>query len=287
MNLNELTRQIIGAAIAVHRELGPGKPEAAYEAALAVELGLCGLPQHTQKPMPGIYKGVKLECGYRLDLLVGGLVVIEVKAVEMLNPVHRAQVLTYLKLGGWKIALLFNFNVAVLKDGIERLVMGLEENGDGTAETRRTQRGTTGLPSVVLPLRFGDDSGDAEADRLARDVVDAAMEVHRELGPGLLQSAYATCLCHELHLRGVAFERKRSLPLVYKGTPLPEADEVELLVGGKVVVNPRALPVLQPVHEAELLSQLRLGGWRLGLVINFNTVVLGDGLRRIVLSRAR
>src|SRR5437870_136426 len=103
MKPNELTREIIGAAIEVHRELGPGKPEAAYEAALARELGLRGLAHRVQKPVPMVYKGVKLECGYRVDVLVGETVV-EVKAVEVVIPVHRAQVLTYLKVGGWKVA---------------------------------------------------------------------------------------------------------------------------------------------------------------------------------------
>jgi GxxExxY protein len=139
MKPNELTREIIGAAIEVHRELGPGKPEAAYERALAHELGLRALPHQVQKPVPVMYKGVKLECGYRLDLLVANTVVVEVKSVEVVNPVHRAQVLTYLRLGGWKLSLLLNFNVAVLKEGIDRLVLGLEEEIRETADTRWTQ----------------------------------------------------------------------------------------------------------------------------------------------------
>src|SRR5260370_275593 len=97
---NEITHEIIGAAIEVHRGLGPGKAEAAYEHALAHELGLRGLPHRVQVPVPVVYKGVKLECGYRLDLLVMDGVVVEIKSVEFLNPVHRAQVITYLRLGG-------------------------------------------------------------------------------------------------------------------------------------------------------------------------------------------
>ena len=124
-----------------------------------------------------------------------------------------------------------------------------------------------------------------EAERLAFEIIASAIEVHRELGPGLLPSAYEACLRHELHLRGMTFERKHPLALSYKGTPLAELDEVELLVGGRVVVNPCALTEVQPVHEARLLSQLRLGGWRLGLLINFNTVALREGLRRVVMSR--
>src|SRR5438128_11048274 len=116
MKPNELTREIIGAAIEVHRELGPGKPETAYETALTHELTLRRIPHQTQKPVPVVYKGVKLDCGYRLDALVAETVVVEAKAVELVHPVHRAQTLTYLRLGGWKLALLLNFHVAVLKD---------------------------------------------------------------------------------------------------------------------------------------------------------------------------
>lgn len=285
MEPNQLTREIIGAAIDVHRELGPGKAEAAYEAALARELQERGLVCRVQKPVPVVYKGVRLECGYRLDLLVSGIVVIEVKSVEMVIPVHRAQVLTYLKLGGWKVALLLNFNVAVLKAGIERFVRGLEEDHiPGKHEKTGTER-VAEPPSEVAPvLQYGSDCGDPEAEDLARETIAAAMEVHRELGPGLLPSTYDECLCHELHLRGLEFERKRPLPLHYKGAPLPGSDEVALLVGGRVVVNPCSLHKTQPVHESQLLSQLRLGGWRLGLLINFNNAPLSKGVRRLVLS---
>ena len=284
MKPNEITHEIIGAAIEVHRELGPGKAEAAYERALAHELGMRGLTHRVQVPVPVVYKGVKLECGYRLDLLVADGVVVEIKSVEFLSPIHRAQVLTYLKLGGWKLSLLLNFNVAVLKDGIERLVLGLPEEGRETPEARWTQRGKALTPTGTPSLNSLTDCGEAEAERLARESLASAKEVHRELGPGLLPSAYEICLCHELHLRGVAFTRKQPLPLNYKGISLPEPDEVELMVGERVVVKPCALMEVQPVHEAELLSQLRLGGWSLGLLINFNTINFVEGVHRVVLS---
>jgi GxxExxY protein len=118
----QLTRNIIGAAIEVHRELGPGLLESTYEVCLCREPELRGLTFEFQKPFPLQYKGVKLDCGYRLDLLVAGVVIIEIKAVEALAPIHEAQLLTYLKLTGVKIGLLINFNVAVLKAGIRRLV---------------------------------------------------------------------------------------------------------------------------------------------------------------------
>ena len=101
----------------------------------------------------------------------------------------------------------------------------------------------------------------------------------------MLPSAYEACLCHELRLRHLSFERKHPLALTYKNTPLAEVDEVALLVAGCVVVHPCAVNTLLPVHEVQLLSQLRLGGWRLGLLLNFNTLALKEGLRRIVSSR--
>lgn len=127
MKLNELTREIIGAAIEVHRALGPGLLESAYEECLCKELTLRQISFERQRPLPLEYKGLKLECGYRLDLLVTGIVVVEVKAAEVLLPIHEAQLLTYLKLGGWKVGLLINFNVPVIKQGIRRLVLGLNE----------------------------------------------------------------------------------------------------------------------------------------------------------------
>lgn len=124
--INEITAAIIGAAIEVHRQLGPGLLESAYIECLCRELILRGIPFEREKPLPLEYKSVHLECGYRLDLLVAGCVVVEVKSVEALAPVHDAQLLTYLKLGGWRVGLLINFNVAVLKSGIHRKILGFE-----------------------------------------------------------------------------------------------------------------------------------------------------------------
>lgn len=119
--LNELTEQIIGAAIEVHRELGPGLLESAYEAALAYELTLRGVKFETQKSQPVRYKGLLIEAGFRLDILVGGEVVVELKAVEAVLPIHEAQLITYLKLSACRVGLLINFNVPLLKQGITRL----------------------------------------------------------------------------------------------------------------------------------------------------------------------
>lgn len=118
-----LTRSIIGAAIAVHKHVGPGLLESAYQACLARELTLRGIPFEQEKSLPVEYKGVLLECGYRLDFLVGGSVVVELKTVEALAKIHEAQLLTYMRLTGSKIGLLINFNVPALRDGIKRMVL--------------------------------------------------------------------------------------------------------------------------------------------------------------------
>jgi len=113
--------EVIGACIEVHRHLGPGLLESAYELCLAHELSLRGLRFERQRPIPVSYKGVRLDCGYRADLVVADTLLIELKAVERLTPVHMAQALTYLKLTGLPVALLVNFNVVTLKDGLRRL----------------------------------------------------------------------------------------------------------------------------------------------------------------------
>ena len=125
--LNKLTEDIIGAAITVHRELGPGLLESAYEACLAFELVDRGLFVEKQKELPVVYRGFQVDCGFRLDLLVEGKVVVELKAVEKLHPIHEAQLLSYLKLSGCKVGLLLNFNVRMLRDGLKRMVRDMPE----------------------------------------------------------------------------------------------------------------------------------------------------------------
>ena len=119
--INKITEAIIGAAIEVHRTLGPGLLESAYEACLVFELIQRGFQVERQKALPLIYKGMNVDAGYRLDLLVNGLVIVEIKAVEKLAPIHTAQLLSYLRLSECKIGLLINFNVKLLKHGIKRL----------------------------------------------------------------------------------------------------------------------------------------------------------------------
>jgi len=121
-SLDQITEKIIGAAIDVHRALGPGLLESAYQACLVFELVDRGLRVERQKPLPVVYREVRLDCGYRLDLLVDERVIVEIKAVDRLMPIHEAQLLSYLKLSGCKVGLLINFNVKVLKSGIRRVV---------------------------------------------------------------------------------------------------------------------------------------------------------------------
>jgi len=123
MTDNELTRTIIGAAIEVHRNLGPGLLESTYRNCLIQELSLRGLKVASEQPIPVVYKDVKLECGFRLDLLVEDEIVVELKSVEAIARVHEATVLTYLRLSHHRIGLLINFNVAILKEGLRRYII--------------------------------------------------------------------------------------------------------------------------------------------------------------------
>src|SRR5271170_136276 len=120
--LDSITRRIIGAAIEVHRRLGPGLLESAYQTCLVFELRQMGLKIEEEKPLPVVYKDVKLDCGYRLDLVVEDAVIVEIKAVERLSPIHDAQLLSYLRLSHRRVGLLLNFHVRVLKDGLKRIV---------------------------------------------------------------------------------------------------------------------------------------------------------------------
>jgi GxxExxY protein len=121
---NQLTHEVIGASIEVHRNPGPGLLESAYQECLCRELIWRGVPFERERPLPLEYKGIRLECGNRVDILVARIVVVEIKAVEALAPIHDAQLLIYLRLGGWRAGLLINSNVVVLKDGIHGRILG-------------------------------------------------------------------------------------------------------------------------------------------------------------------
>ena len=122
MNMNQLSSKIIGTAIEVHKTLGPGLLESAYEECLCHELSIQGLLFEKQKPLSIDYKGKKLDCGYRLDIIVEKAVIIELKTCEKIEPIHKAQLLTYLKLSGINLGLILNFDVSLMRDGIVRIV---------------------------------------------------------------------------------------------------------------------------------------------------------------------
>ncbi|MDD3630199.1 MAG: GxxExxY protein [Bacteroidales bacterium] len=124
MKENEIANKVIGLGLEIHKELGPGLLESAYKECMYYKIRESGLFVEKEKPMPLVYEGVKLDCGYRIDLLVEKKLVIEIKSVEALNDIHLAHTLTYLKLGNYKLGLLINFNVILLKDGIKRVING-------------------------------------------------------------------------------------------------------------------------------------------------------------------
>ena len=127
MDINELSSRIIGAAIEVHKALGPGLLESAYEECLSHEFSFRNFSFERQKSLPLIYKGKKLDCGYRLDLVVGNAIILELKSCEKIEPIQKAQLLTYLKLSGLHLGLILNFNTTVMRDGIVRIVNELNE----------------------------------------------------------------------------------------------------------------------------------------------------------------
>ena len=262
---NELSGAVIGAAIKVHREFGPGLDEPIYQEALSLQLLADGINHHPEWPLPLHYKGTHLDCGYRPDIFIPQRLVVELKSVEAIHPIHEAQLLTYLRLTGVELGLLLNFDVPYLKDGIRRrLLSAAHEN----YSTRRAP--------------IDDNSDDSGEDELTRAIVAAGMEVHSVLGPGLLASAYEECLCHELSLRRIPFQRRRLLTLEIAGVTLQHRAKLPLLVAGEVLVQPLAVETITELHSARLLGRLRQAKLARGLLLNFNSLTLGDGLRRII-----
>jgi GxxExxY protein len=123
MEFDQLSKEVIGCALEVHKNLGPGLLESTYEQCLAYELGLARIPFKSQQPIPVLYKDIKLDCGYRVDLLVDRELIVELKSVDKILPIHQTQLLTYMKLANISVGLLINFNVTVLKNGITRMVL--------------------------------------------------------------------------------------------------------------------------------------------------------------------
>ena len=270
--LNCLSRKVIGAAIEVHRELGAGLEEPNYEVALSTELARLGISHRRQYPLPVVYKGVRLDAGYRMDLFVEGELLVEVKSVEVLHPVHEAQLLTYLRLSSRKLGLLINFDVPVLKSGIRRKVLRLDEE-------RRVFDPSVSHCEAPLSKshHFFDD--------LSHAVLGAAIEVHRHLGPGLLKSAYEECLCYELSTRQLHFERRKPVAIRFREVDLPQPVEVDLIVAGRLPLSVVSIAKLPALYEVRFISQLRLGGWPYGLLLNFGEKSLASGIRRLVNPR--
>jgi len=167
----DLTGRVIGAAMAVHRQFGPGLNEEDYETALSRELHAMGVDHECQVALPLVYKGTHLDCGYRMDIVLPGQLLLELKALDKLHPLHEAQLITYLRLSSLPLGLLFNFGELLLKDSI----------------TRRAN--TVGQRDSFAPFQVTRST----MDELSRIVVEAAVEVQRHLGSGLLRSAYEVC----------------------------------------------------------------------------------------------
>ena len=258
---------VIGAALAVHREFGPGMDEPDYERALSLELAALGIEHQCQVPLPIVYKGMHLDCGYRMDLVLPGLLLAELKAAENLHPVHEAQLLTYLRLSGLPLGLLINFCVLLLRDGILRRA----------CTTPRTFK-----PNE--PVGVSRQGG--VFDDFSREVIEAAIEVHRHLGPGLLRSAYETCLCHELHLRGLRFVKHQTAMLRYREQLIPSAKELPLVVEERLMIASHCVREVTSLHLARSRSLLRAGNATTGLVINFHATALSGQIRRIQRSTA-
>jgi GxxExxY protein len=256
---SELTRRVIAAAIAVHREFGPGLDEPDYERALSLELLAMGIEHERQVPLPLIYKGAKLECGYRMDIVVAGWLLLELKAVEKLHPLHEAQIITYLRLARLKLGLLMNFGSLVLKDGIMRFA---------NTSPQPTQPYVSQFSGPVL-------------DDLSHEVIAAAMEVRHGLGAGLLRSAYEAALAHELRLRGMKVEQRLPANLLYRQHLIPSQKEIPLVVEGKLMVAPLCASQITPLHLARQRSLLNAAAVETGLCLNFHADSLATEVKRI------
>lgn len=272
VELNRLSGRIIGAAMEVHRELGAGLAEDDYELALSSELAPIGIFHMRQDPLPVIYKGFAIDCEYRLDLLVEDVVIVELKSVAALHPIHEAQLLTYLRLAKKQLGLLLNFDVPILKDGIRRRVLGLEEDGYVAEPVRKN------IPTTIA-------LGSQPFDDLSNQLLSAAIEVHRHLGCGLLKSAYEGCLAYELSLRGLPVERKKPMSVRYRDTILPKPVEVDMIVAEQLPLMFASVTDISTLLEARLLGQLNAGNWPFGLLLNFNGKTLHEGVRRLVNPR--
>lgn len=255
---SELTRRIIAAGIAVHREFGPGLDETDCERALHLELLTMGIEHEYQVPLPLTYKGAKLECGYRMDVVVGGCLLLELKAVEKLHPLHEAQLITYLKLANLKLGLLMNFGSLVLRDGIVRRASSLSKDC-----------------SSRVPI-----SASQATDDLSYEIIDAALEVQHLLGSGLLRSAYEAALAHEIRLRGFKVEQKLPINLLYREKLIPSSKELPMIVEDRFMVGCVCAKKIEPIHLARQRSFLKAARVEEGLCLNFHAHSMAAEIRR-------
>lgn len=245
---SHLTGQVIAAAIAVHRELGPGLDELDYEHALHLELTAMGIEHECQVPLPLIYKGTNLDCGYRMDLVVAGRLLLELKCVEKLHPLHEAQLITYLRLARLKLGLLMNFGSLVLRDGIVR-----RANSSSQSLKKRISKSTS-----------------AAIDDLSHEVIDAAIEVQHILGTGLLRSVYEAALAHEIQLRGLKLAQRMPARVVYREQLIASAKQIPLVIEDRLMVAIVCAKKLDPIHLARQRSLLKGTQVENGLCFNFH-----------------
>jgi GxxExxY protein len=255
---SELMKRVIAAAIAVHRQFGPGLDEADYERALHLELQAMGIEHECQVPLPLIYKGTKLDFGYRMDLVVAGWLLLELKAVEKLHPLHEAQLLTYLRLARLKLGLLMNFGSLVLRDGIVRRA------NSSLSESKFY------VPGVEFQI----------LEDLSRGVMDAAFEVQHVLGSGLLRSAYEAALAHELKLRGLKVEQRQPVNLLYREQLIPSAKELPMIIEGCLMASCVCAKIIEPLLLARQKSLLAASTAETGLCLNFHAPSLAVEVRR-------
>ncbi len=222
-----------------------------------------GVEHECQVPLPICYKGETLDCGYRMDLVISGKLLLELKAVEKLHPLHEAQLLTYLRLSALSLGLLMNFNTLIMRNGIVRRARSVQPASRHYIETP---------PSM-------------EFDELSREVLAAALEVQHELGHGLLRSAYEACLVRELSLRGIQTQVKLPANLIYRDQLIVSRKEVPMIVENRLMVSCHCVKELNPLQLARDRSLLKAAGVETGLCLNFHAASLGTETRRIQSQR--
>ena len=255
----DLTKSVIGAAIAVHRAFGPGLDEADYENALHLELSALGIDHQCQVPQPLCYKGQELDCGYRLDLVISRRLLVELKAVEKIHPIHEAQLLTYLRLSSLPLGLLMNFNTLVLRDGILR-------------------RAHSAKPVSIF---YNERTFSERFDELSHEVLAAALEVQHELGHGLLRSAYEACLVKALSMKGIRVQINLPANLIYRDQLILSRKEVPMIVEDRLMVVCHCVKELGLLRIARDRSLLKASGVNSGLCLNFHADSLATEIHRI------